>query len=236
MLKSDTVCTIKRDGTVNIKTEHGGARISKVVSVEAFASALRSDTEELELPLFPTGLKKYKKSGDYLVVALEYPEALIENVRYNGQTYNMVVPRSVWIHWLSSKNGSTDVYKIQKSWIFALDMPLLSESQNLYKWPMGNWSLDYDKVCWGNHEPYHEIQQNCKLANISSLYSMYFSSDFNDDLGWDLNPPDNSDYNHIPDFLSKQNQFDVSWLIREGSMTFGNAIDMMASGERSRRR
>lgn len=225
-IPNDTTCVIKQDGTVSISTVDGGIKKAKIVSLEAFSQALRSDQESFELPLLPAGIRKYKRSGDYLVIGIEYPDQIIPSFTYNGSDYAIPAPRCVWLTLLSLNNNSVDTYKIHKTWPFALDMPLLSEEQTLYKWPFTNWSISFNNICWGSHASFRAIKDNCKLTNVSSQYSMYFNANANDHLGWDCNLPRDEGFDgHNPAaFLNNKETFDVSWLQSEG-MTFSRAVE-----------
>jgi hypothetical protein len=228
--QNDTVCVIKGDGTVSVSTTDGGIKKAKIVSLEAFSQALRSDQESFELPLLPAGIRKYKRSGDYLVIAIEYPDQIIPEFTYNGNNYAVPVPRCVWLTLLSLNNNSVDTYRIHKTWPFALDMPLLSEEQNLYKWPFTNWSLGFNNICWGSHESFRTIRDSCKITNVSSQYSMYFNANANDHLGWDCDLPREDRQNHAQ-FLDGKTEFDVSWLESE-RMTFSSAVDRIVGRNR----
>lgn len=218
-------CTINNDGTVSVDTIIKGVRTTKMVSLENFSQALASDREKLELPLFPTGIKKYRSQGDNLLIAIEYPETVISNFRYKSDILSIPVPKCVWLTLLRNIPGKVDAYKIIKTWPFALDMPLLSESQTLYKWPFTNWSLSFNNICWGNHESINVLRQECKISNVSSQYSMYFNAIANDHLGWDFISPEDSD-SIKPYCIQDRPHFDPSWLISEGT-TFSSMCDKM---------
>lgn len=229
--QKDIVCHIKGDGTVSVLVEEAGIKTAKVLSLETFCNTLKYDNERIELPLFPNGMRKYVMDGDSLVIAVEYPERVIENFKYLDETYSIPAPKSVWIFFMGRINGS-DQYRVHKVWPFALDMPLLGESQMLYKWPFPNWSLSHGSICWGNDPSARELMRSCKVANVSSFYSIFFNARANADLGWDLDYRDDDNRGVRPEkFLDGKDSFDPAWLIRQG-VTFSEAINKITGRSR----
>lgn len=182
----DTVCTIGGDGIVKIEMDNGGVRENKLVTIDQYIAALKDNDENFEFPLFPVGLRKIAKKGKTTVIAIEYPELKMPEIRYRSNTYkNVAIPRSVWISRLTDAPGLK--YKLINTYIFALDMPLIGERQKLYDWPFPNFSVSFQNICWGNDtniQPF--IKEGVPLGNYASLMSMYFSASANDDLGWKM--------------------------------------------------
>ena len=177
-------CKISDDGIVEIKYQKGGVVHSKTSTFNDFKNAINIRSTDIQLPFLPRGIRKYEKAGDNLVVALEFDAAVIADANYRGSHFeNVKTPRSVWMFRLRDNHDGT--YTIRKTINYALDMPLLSEDQRLYTWPFPNATESYG-VCWGNDRNFANLQKNAQLINLSSLYNVYFSAAFNDDLGMDL--------------------------------------------------
>jgi hypothetical protein len=201
-----------------------GVKSSKMITLESLSMAIRSSDETFELPLLPNGIRKWKQTGNNVVVAIEYPEQIIERFCYNDKNYTIPVPRSIWIVLLSPNNRGVFRYKIHKTHVYSLVTPLLSESQTLYEWPFTNHSITYTPgVCWGSSPAFGDLKDDCTIRNLSSLYSIYFNAIFNDHLGWKMKTGDAQlrDYavylNNKPSFLSSD-------LLTSG-VTFAQAIN-----------
>jgi len=110
-------------------------------------------------------------------------------LQYNGKEIkNVPVPKSVWITHLKENPGGG--FSIKKTNIHAMNsLGLMNESCNLYSWPYPNHSVSYG-VCWGNDPVYKSLASNVELSNLSSLFSIYFSANFNEDLGFKFNIPE----------------------------------------------
>ena len=223
---------VNPDGTVNVAFKKGnGTNINKLISIETFAELMQDVNETVELPLLPSNIKKFRKQGDIVVIAIEVPESEYD-VKYNGNIYkSVVVPRSLWIFRLRSNPGMEDSFKILKTYIFTLTMPLMSEDQDVYDWPFPNYSQSYS-VCWGNDQNYGQIAQDCKLRNLNSLPTLYFSANFNDDLGFN-HEADISDHGNLFRFLAQNSidRFESSWLQRCGTTrSFNDALEYVIGG------
>ena len=206
------ICTINTDATVSIAgVSADGVKSNKLISLNSFLEAVRSSDESIELPILPNGIRKFKQSGESCIVAIEHEPQIVE-ISYRGSSYKVPTPRSLWISLLSSSSTRQNSYRIIKTIIYSLDMPLMSETQTLYDWPFPNHSVDYTPgICWGNDDNYENIRHDATLRNLSSLYSMYFSANFNDDLGWKFSVPRNSphgDYDtgsyHLDHIIDKE--------------------------------
>ncbi len=225
----NTNFTIRGDGMVSLSMKNeDGSKANKLISLESFSQAVRSSDDSFELPLLPNGIRKWKQKGDYVVAAIEYPEQIIQNFNYKDNMYSVPVPRSVWLTLLSLNNRGAYRYKIHKTHIFSLTTPLLSEGQDMYMWPFTNYATTFGPgICWGSHQSYADIQNDCSIRNISSMYSMYFNAIFNDHLRWDMTlPPDAEgigDSKYVQ-YLNGKQSFDVSMLHNENT-TFSRAVD-----------
>lgn len=192
-------CTIYNDGFVKVKEKIGDIETLKTISFESFIEAVNIKGEKFSLPLLPFGIRKIAQCGHTVCIAIEYPGTIID-FNYRGSIYKDIpIPPSVWIH--LTKANSEGQYSLIKSHLFSLDMPLLSESQKMYKWPFPNYSRSFGNVCWGNDQNIKDFTKNKgrPLANYTSLYSMYFSASANDDLGWCINLTEEESsvsYNH----------------------------------------
>lgn len=209
--------SVGADGLVSVRVNNpDGTSSNKVVKYEDFSRIFLLDNQEIDLPLFPRGLRKYMVRGERTLVAIEYPATVVETARWRGQdTYRTIpVPPSVWFTLL--QNAPNGNYKIIKSHLYALDFTgLMNQDSNLYKWPFPNHSLTYTPgICWGNDNHFSAIKNDCSLSNLSSLFSMYFSAEFNNDLGFHINHP-NSDGN-IFDMIKGEEEYDPSWLVPQG--------------------
>jgi hypothetical protein len=219
-------CLINQDGTVSVEEEDTtGIKRSKILSFESFSQILTSDTESFELPLLPYGIKKYRKEGETLIIAIERPAGIIDNFNYYKRSLKSVpAPRSIWLTTLREHRGDSSRYTIIKSNIYALMMPLMSETQRMYDWPFPNHEKGYG-ICWGSSSAYSDLSKNCTLSNLSSLYSMYFSSKFNSDLGWKVRY-DRSNFSSPIDFLAEKKEFSGDWLV-PSDVTFTEACNYL---------
>lgn len=220
----DLACVFHQDGTVSIETMHNNMKQSKIVSVESVIAAIKSEEDSYDFPLFPAGLRKIKKDGRRTTIAIEYPEMKIPEMRYRNSTYkDLAIPRSVWISTLN--NIANNKYTLALTHIFALNMPLMSENQQLYHWPFPNFSVSYGNICWGNDTNIDRFKkEGVTLNNLSSLMSMYFSANANDDLGWTMNSRWDAEERFRN--LANMTVFDTSLLVpcTDNPSTFSQAI------------
>lgn len=231
---------VNTDGTVNISTiNNDGTKCNKLISLNVFSQLVRSGDETVELPLLPNGIRKFMQKGDNVVIVTEHQGTVIENFSYYDDNYRVPTPQnSIWMTLLRVNNNSIDSFKVIKTWVFSMTMPLLTETQELYKWPFPNYSTTYSPgICWGNDENFRRLKNNCKIRNLASFHDMYFSANFNDDLGFDMEVP--SDFmstsegrrrgNTKLDYLGTQEHFSNECLIREDSRynTFDKAINVL---------
>lgn len=229
-MANDTICKLKDDGTVEIQvTNPNGSKSVKIVSLVNFAQAIRHNDQALDLPLLPTGIKKYRQEGDYLVIGIEYPASIIENFTYNNRNYKVPVPQSFWLT-LLRKNTANEKYSVIKTHIYSMAMPLYSETQDLYQWPFTNHATDFGPgICWGSHTSYTNLKSACTIANVSSFYSMYFNANFNDHLGWKMQLPNEARGQSYVEFLNNKEHFDSEWM-RRANVNIGQAIDVILRG------
>lgn len=224
--------SVSDDGNVKVVINNqNGSSSTKIVKFEDFAKTININEQDINLPLFPRGLRKYKVVGDRTVVAIEYPATIIRESSWEGgdRVYKDVpVPNSVWFTLLS--NNADGTYRIIKNIIFATDfMGLMNEETAFYKWPFPNHSLTYSPgICWGNDEGFSNIKDKCHLSNISSFFSMYFAANFNNDLSWHLSNVAMrlKEEGHILSRLEKEETFLDEWLIRS-DYNFNSALQLL---------
>lgn len=206
---------INNDGTVHVRVENSsGIESTRIISFNDMINSLQSDDINLELPLFPRGLRKYKAVGQRTVVGIEYPPSIISEVRWrDGTTYkNIPTPGSVWLTLLG--NNADGTFRIIKNNLYALDaFGLVDDNTALYAWPFPNYSRTYGAgVCWGNDKNFSNIKNNATLNSLSSLYNIYFSAGFNNDLGYSINKPEGPDDTEIFDFLEDKPKYNSEWI------------------------
>ena len=228
---------INDDGNVNVKIANpDGSSANRVVKFEDFAKVFTVDNQEIDLPLFPKGLRKYRVFGDRTVVVLEYPSCVVAQASWRGDDIyrNIPVPNSVWFTLL--KNNPDGTYTILKNHLFALDfMGLVSEDSTFYKWPFPNHSLTYSPgICWGNDRNFERLKTTCKLTDLHSLFSMYFSAAFNNDLGFHIRNNDSENPlrgDHILEMVAGQESYKQEWLMRD-EKSFSTEINSLIGGGR----
>lgn len=222
---------LTQDGLVNVNCSGpNNSRVNKIVSIETLASAISSEEDITDLPMFPMGLRKFYKYGQRVVVAIEYPETIIQEFSYHNEKYKIPAPRSLWFHSLTESRTKPGEYQINRSHIYSLQLPLMNMNASLYKWPFPNHDVGFGGgICWGNDKNYGQISKGCSLNNLTSLYSLYFSTNFNDDLGWKMSGERSGSAIRT---LQNKEIFETSWL-RSAGVTALEAIDIVR-GERRR--
>jgi len=226
---------VNNDGNVSIKIANpDGTYTNRVVKFEDFAKVFTVDNQEIDLPLFPKGLRKYRVFGDRTVVAIEYPSCIVAQTSWRGDDVysNIPVPKSVWFTLL--KNNPDGTYTILKSHLFALDfMGLINEDSTFYKWPFPNHSLTYSPgICWGNDRNFERMKASCGLTDLHSLFSMYFSAEFNNDLSYHIQNPQGEGQlsgDHILEMIAGQESYKDEWLIRD-EKNFGTEMNTLIGG------
>ena len=223
---------VNDDGTVNVHIkDNSGAMSTRIISFSDLVNSFQSDDLNLELPLFPRGLRKYKAHGQRTLVGIEYPPSIVQKVhwREDGQTYeNIPTPGSVWLTLLSNNTDGT--FRIIKNNLYAVDaFGLIDENTTLYNWPFPNHSLSYSSgVCWGNDKNFERIKNNATLSSLSSLYSMYFSAKFNNDLSYYIDMPSGNDDKTLFEFLQNKPAYESAWLKKlENATNFKQAVQKL---------
>lgn len=235
-MMEDIKLDITSEGLVNVDCSgQNNAKVKKIITLDTLANILKTDEDIMNLPMFPMGIRKYYKRGSRTLVAIEYPATIMKEVSFgsDGKKYKDIpVPRSIWLYLLSEKEGRTDTFKLLRTNIYSLKLPLLGENDSLYQWPFPNHATDYGSgVCWGNDKNAKAIGNNCTLMNLSSLYGIYFSSGFNNDLGWKMDcGTESRSGNTLLKHMSGKEDFETSWLLTSGN-SFSQAVKALI-GER----
>jgi len=185
--------TVQEDHSVLIEQPTSAGSVStKMVDFDTFADCFRAEGVDVSLPMFPKGIRKYEARNGRIVVAIEYPAVVLDKVKYNGQEYTHIpVPASVWLTLLTPSQEHAGYYSIQKNHVYSLGaFGLSDENTTLKHWPFGNHSLGYPPgVCWGNDGGFRGIKDRAKVKDLSSLFSMYFAAEFNNDLSEEFVSP-----------------------------------------------
>ena len=219
MSDSEFNFSVSGDGLVSIKVNNtDGTSSNKVVRYEDFARIFLMDNQDIDLPLFPKGIRKYIVRGDRTLVAIEYPETKFSTVNWaSGDEYKDIpVPPSLWLTLL--QNNADGTYKIIKNNCFALGFTGFRDYDSvLYKWPFPNHSLTYGTgICWGNDSNFKNMKNDCQLTDLPSLFNIYFSSQFNNDLGYYIQRGDDeAAHHHIFQIISGSDTYLERWLISE---------------------
>lgn len=178
-------CVIDDNGIVNVELEEANGIItSKIITFEDLRESINIKSGNINLPLFPRGLRKIRKEGDTVVVAIEYEPCIMPEVITNSKYKDVPIPGSLWLHRL--KDLGSGKYAIRKSAIFALQGSIMTGMEKLYHWPFTNYSASYG-ICWGSDSNYRNIANKTTLMNLGSIYGLYFSTRFNNDLGTEVN-------------------------------------------------
>lgn len=205
--------SVNADNTVNVRIRNtNGSYSTRLISFQDLADTFRSDDINVELPLLPRGVRKFKIKGERTLIGLEYPPSMIDKVSWSGETFRDIpTPSSVWFTLLHNNNDGT--HRIIKNHVYATDgFGLLGEDTRFYNWPFPNHSLGYSSgVCWGNDENFAQMKNSCDLSSLSSLYSMYFAATFNSDLGYHIRKPEGNEQG-LFQFLTGKERYLDEWL------------------------
>lgn len=205
--------SVNSDNTVNVRIKNAnGSYSSRLISFQDLTETFRSDDVNMELPLLPRGVRKFKIKGERTLIGIEYPPSRIAKVSWAGEAYEDIpTPGSIWLTLLH--NNSDGTYRIIKNHVYGLNgFGLLGETTRFFHWPFPNHSIGYSSgICWGNDENFARMKNSCDLSSLSSLYSMYFAATFNSDLGFHINRPEGCE-DTLFKFLAGKERYEDDWL------------------------
>lgn len=224
---------VDEEGFVTILQTNSNGTIAPVVcTFESLVQAFQHSTQSIDLEMFPRPMIKYKSFDNTILVALEYPAMTIPKMsHYNSVYTDMAVPASVWVVAMSRSSISSPYY-IKKTMVFALSsFGMLSESvTKLYYWPFPNYADTYQSgVCWGSDENFRAVSDDVKLANLGSLYNIYFSASGNNDLslkvsGELLSDLEDSNHTCFLSHISRDKVFNEAALLENDSYPTLNSV------------
>ena len=241
-------CHIMGDSRVVVDVPSLGGIVHKVIDLEDFAQTLMSNKTGIETPILPYGTALYKSNDSSIIVVVEYPAQIVENVEWVGMDMvNIPVPRSLWFFKLCATNdnapgGVMDISSMILDRTIIKTMPEIghvSKDTLLHDWPYPNFSISYTPgVCWGDTDSYRAVfNQGFSLPRLRSLYDIYFQTGFNTDLSitMNLNPENwaswDSDISHSRQnpFIEIQNHsfFDYKYLTGLAEINVQGVIDSL---------
>jgi len=232
-MSNNLVFKISDDGNVSMDIDNpNGSTTTRVVNLDDFTNAFVMDQENIDLPLFPRGLRKYKTRGDRALAVFELDTGIVHDVTWNqsdnnnqADFKNVPFPNSLWFVSLGIlPNNKFTILKVN---VVATNcLGLVNERSKMYEWPFPNHTISYG-VCWGSDRNFERLKTSCSLSDLSSLPTIYFSASFNDDLGYSFLDPDNEFTSiNIFECIEGRSNFDDKYL-SELSSSLDDLMDSM---------
>lgn len=195
-MPSPKVMTATNEAPIDIQLYEDHARISqdingmkseKIVSIDTIVNVFKSLDTTINIPLLPLNCRKMIKKGQTVYVFMEYPEAVLKEFKYKAKKIkDLTVPKCMVVCTLNDLGNEN--YAFRSATFFAIKESILNnEDTELFWWPFSHQSHNYmGAVCWGTNPVIPTLSKSCSLFAMSSIYQMYFSSEFLDDYGFNF--------------------------------------------------
>lgn len=222
----DRMFLLTKEGVIAFDSEDGEnyevAGLADNTDISTYFYSLKSKTVS---PLMTAGTIYFETTDSIIRTMVEIsPRTIL--YKYKQQVYNHEIPYIYFI--ISAKQTDLGWTDMGGHRIFARKTPLRSLNDMLYTAPLHNIYTDTGNICWGYSNDYKPFGCNEKgvfndLRTLQeNIMHKFFTSEFNDDLGFIIGGRSNG-----PEFIVYNN------LIKSGKADFNcyNLVDIITASE-----